>query len=127
MVPVTQSHEHYNYRDYLKTPLTYGTDAASSLLTHCYWNLDTGDMNPCDTMAGTHNSSKNDGFIARWSMLSSSRDVQIFGLFRTDLCNVPLFLIPLVKLQINLIKARASFCLINKTSDSKITYKFLDA
>ena len=32
-VPVTQSHEHYNYRAYLETLLTYGREAASSHLT----------------------------------------------------------------------------------------------
>ena len=31
--PVIQLHEHYNYRPYLETLLTYGTDAASSHLT----------------------------------------------------------------------------------------------
>jgi hypothetical protein len=31
VVPVTQSPEHYNYRAYLETLLTYGTDAASSM------------------------------------------------------------------------------------------------
>ena len=28
VVPVTQSHEHYNYRAYLETFVSYGTDAA---------------------------------------------------------------------------------------------------
>jgi len=41
-VPVTQSHEHYNYRSYLETLLTYGKDAASSHLSNSYWYLDNG-------------------------------------------------------------------------------------
>jgi len=41
-VPVTQSHEHYNYRNYPETLLTYGTDAASSHLSNSYWYLDNG-------------------------------------------------------------------------------------
>jgi len=33
-VPFTQSHEHFNYRAYLETLLTYGTDTASSRLSN---------------------------------------------------------------------------------------------
>ena len=74
-VPVTQSHEHYNYRAYLETLLTYGTDAASSHLSNSYWHLDTGDMQPSDPKATTHTSAANDGFISRWCRLRDSRDV----------------------------------------------------
>jgi len=55
-VPVTQSHEHYNYRAYLETLLTYGSDASASHLTNSYWYLNTGDMQPCDPTAETHTS-----------------------------------------------------------------------
>jgi hypothetical protein len=113
-VPVTQSHELYNYRAYLETLLTYGTDAASSHLSNSYWYLDTGDMQPRDPTAETHTSAINNGFIARWSRLSGSRDVQLLGRLHTDLCNVPLFLLPRVPLQIKLTKARPSFYLMNK-------------
>jgi hypothetical protein len=126
-VPVTQSHEHHNYRAYLESLLTYGTDAASSHLSNSYWYLDNGDMQPSDPMAETHTSGTNNGFIARWSMLSSSRDFQLFGRLHTDLCNIPLFLLPRVLLQIKLKKARPSFYLMNKSTDTKTTFKFLDA
>jgi len=46
VVPVTQSHEHYNYRAYLVTLLTYGTDSALSHLSNSHWYLDSGDMQP---------------------------------------------------------------------------------
>jgi len=95
-VPVTQSHEHYYYRSYLQTLLTFGTDAACSHLSNSYWYLDTGDMQPSDPTAETHTSATNDRFIARWSRLSGSRDVQLLGRLHTDLCNVPLFLLPRV-------------------------------
>jgi hypothetical protein len=72
-------------------------------------------------------SAKNDGFIARWSRLSGSRDVQIFRRLHTDLCNVPLFLLPRVSLQIKLTKARPSFYLMNKGPDTNTCFKFLDA
>ena len=55
---VAQSNEHYNYRSYLETILTYGTDAANSRLTNTYWYLETGDMQPCDPMVETSGNDK---------------------------------------------------------------------
>jgi hypothetical protein len=124
---VTQSHEHYNYRAYLEPLLTYGTDAASSHLSNSYWYLDTGDMQPSDPTAETHTSATNDGILSRWSRLSGSRDVQLLGRLHTDLCNVALFLLPRVPLQIKLKNARPSFYLIYKSADTETTFKFLDA
>ena len=126
-VPVTQSHKHYKYRAYLETPFTYGTNAASPHLTNCYWYLDNGDKNPCDTMVETHTASTNEGFIAHWSRLSGTRDVQIFALLHNDLCNVPLFLLPRIQLEIKLRKAHPNFYLMNKAAYSKTTFKFPDA
>ena len=86
----------------------------------------SGDMQPSDPKAETHTSATNDGFIARWSRLSGSRDVQIFGRLHTDLCNVPLFLLLREPLQIKLTKVRPSFYLMNKSADTKTTFEFLD-
>ena len=91
------------------------------------WYLDNGDMNSCDPMAETHTSATNDGFIALWSRLSGIRDVQFFGRLHTDLCNVPLFLLPKVQLQMKMTKVRPSFYMMNKSADTKTTFKFLDA
>ena len=101
MVPVTLSQEHYNYRACLETLLTYGSDAASSHLTNSNCYLDTGDMNPCDPMAEAHTTSTNNVFIALRSRLSGNKDVQQFGRLHTDMCNVPLFMLFGVQLQIN--------------------------
>jgi len=125
-VRVTQSHEHYNYRAFLETVLTYGTDAAVSRLSNSYWYLDNRDMQPSDPTAETHTSATNDGYIARWSRLNDSRDVQILGRLHTDLCNVPLFLLPRVSLLIKLTKARPNFYMMNKSTDTITTFKFLD-
>jgi len=84
-------------------------------------------MNPCDPIAEKHNSSKNNGFIALWIELSGSRDVQLFGLLHTDMCNVSLFLLLRVQLQIKLSKAPPSFYLMNQTAETKTTFKFLDS
>ena len=118
-VRVIQSHEHYNCRDSLETLLTCGTDAASTHLYNSYCYLYIADMRPCDPMAETHIYDTNDGFIARWSRLGGSRDVQIFGRLHTDPCNVPLFLLPRIQLQIKLTKTRPGFYLMNKTVSSE--------
>ena len=125
-VHVTKSHEHYNYRAYFRTFLTYGRDAALSYMSNSYWYLDNGDMNSCDNMAETHTSATNAGFIARWWRLNGSRDVQLFVRLHTHLCNVQLFLLPREHLQIKLTKAREIY-LMNKTADRKANLKFLDA
>jgi len=41
-------------------------------------------------MAETHTSATNDGFIARWSRLSGSRDAQLFGRLIL-ICVMPLY------------------------------------
>ena len=115
---VTQSHEHYNYRAYFETLLSYDTDAASSYFSNSYWYLDNGDINSCEPMNETHTSATHDSFISRWSRDSGSRDVQLLWHLLTDLCNVPLFLLPRVPLQIKLTKALPSFSLMNKTADA---------
>ena len=55
-VPLTQSHEHYNYLAYLQSILTYGTDVASPHLSNSYWYLYSGDMQSCNPTAETHTS-----------------------------------------------------------------------
>ena len=126
-VTVTQSHEHYNYRASLESLLTYGKDAASSHLSNCYWYLDNGDMQSSVPTVEMHTSATNDGFIARWSRLSCSRYILLFVRLRNDRCIVPLFLLPSVTLQVKLTKARPRFYLMNKSSDTKTSFKFLDA
>jgi hypothetical protein len=84
-------------------------------------------MQPCDPTVETQTFATNDGFLARWSWLSGRRDVHPFGRLNTDLCNVTLFLLPKVPLQIKLSKPRPSFYLMNKCADTKTTFKFLDA
>ena len=59
--------------------------------------------------------------------MSGSRNVQLFGSLNTDLCNAPLVLLPRVELQTKLTKTRPSFYLMNKSTDTKTTFKFLDA
>jgi len=56
-----------------------------------------------------------------------SKEIEIFGRIHSDICNVPKFLHPGIKLQINFTKAKSSFYLMNTAADSRTTFKFLDA
>ena len=49
------------------------------------------------------------------------------GRLHTDICNVPRFLPPGVRIQITLTKAKSSFYLMNKDPESKVVFKFPDA
>jgi hypothetical protein len=117
-VAVTQSNEHYNYLSYLETLLTYSTNTADSHLTKTYWYLESGDMRPCGPLVEIHTATTNEGFIARWPRLTGNRDFQLFGLLHTDLCNVPFFLLPGLRLHIKLTKALPSYYRISETAES---------
>jgi len=124
---ITQSSEYYNYRSYLGTLLTYGTDAAATHLTNAYWYRDTGDMLPCDPTSAFVSAVTNRGFITRWDKLSGRKELQLFGRLHSDLFNVPLVLLSGVDIQIRLTKARPSLYMMSKEADSETTFKFLDA
>jgi hypothetical protein len=121
-ISVTPASELYNYRSYIETLLTYGSDAAQTHLTMAYWYKDDGDVLPCDDTTNV-----NKGFIARWNRQKKSQEIQMIGRIHSDICNVPIYLIPGVRLQIKFTKARPSFFLMNKDDKSTTTFKFLDA
>jgi hypothetical protein len=51
----------------------------------------------------------------------------MIGRIHSDICNVPIYLIPGVRLQIKFTKGKPSFFLMNKDAKSTTTFKFLDA
>jgi hypothetical protein len=51
----------------------------------------------------------------------------MYGRIHSEICNVPKFLLPGIKLQIQFTKAKPSFYLMNTPADSKTIFKFLDA
>jgi len=102
----------------------YGSDVAAAHLTNAFWYLDDGDLLTCEpTAAGA----KNKGFITRWNKIKQSKELKIYGRIHSDICNVPLYLIPGVRMQIKLTKAKPSFYLMNKVAETKTVFKFLDA
>ena len=123
-VTITQATKLKNYRSYFETLLTYGSDAAAMHLTNAFWYLDVGDVLPCDPTAAD---AENKVFITRWNRIKQSKEVQLHGRIHSDICNVPLYLIPGVRLQIKLSKAKPSFYPMNIDAGKKTVFKFLDA
>ena len=90
--------------------MIYGSDAATSDLRNDFWYLDTGDLQPYDP---TKALSRNNVFIARWTLVKQSEEVQLLGRLHSDICHVIPYLIPDVKLQIKLTKGKRAFYLLN--------------
>ena len=125
-VSITPASGHYNCRTYLETLLTYGQDAAMSHLTNSMFHLVTGDMLAADpTVAATNDT--NAGFFYRAGRAKQSKEIELFSRLHSDFCNVPQLLLPGVQMQIKLTKAKRSFYILAKATDSKATFKFLDA
>jgi len=65
--------------------MTYGSDAAATHLSNAYWYLDTGDLQPVDPSAENITAMTKKGLILRWSRISASREVQLFGRLHSDI------------------------------------------
>ena len=98
---ITSTSDHYQYRSYLETFLTYGRDASTSLLTNSFWYLDSGDLQVCDTIAVEPT---NTVFVARWNRINQCKEVQLIGRLHSDICSVVPYLLSGVKPQIKLTK-----------------------
>jgi len=118
-VNITHSGELYKHRAILETLFSYGFDANISHLTNSYWYKDVGDMLPCDP---TKAQSTNTGFINRWNRQKQSKEIEMCGRIHSDICKVPKFLLPGIKLEIKFTKAKPSFYLMNTSADSKTTF-----
>jgi hypothetical protein len=100
---ITQSCDPYQYFSYMENLLLYGSDAAASHLTNSFCYLDKSDMLPCDTTAA-QSATTNSGFIIRSNRFKQNNIVEFYSRLHCDLCNVPLFLLPGVRLQMKLTK-----------------------
>ena len=98
---ITQASELYNYRAYIETLLTYGTDAAASHLTNAYWYIDEPGVDPCHPTAADAEKA-NKGFVDRWNIMKQSKEIQLYGRIQADICIVPLYLLSNVRLHIKL-------------------------
>jgi len=122
---ITQATQLFNYRAYIETRLTYGSDAAASHLRNAYWYLEESNMvsSDCTKTAETTNG----GFITRWRNMKESETIEMYGHNHSDICNIPLYLLPGVKIQIKLTKARPAFYLMSNKADSKVYFKIKEA
>ena len=100
-----------NYRSYFETILAYDSDAAASHLTNALWYMDDGGLLPCDPAAAD---AENKVFITRWDQIKQSKEVQLYGKIHSDICNVPLYLVPGVRMQIKFSTAMSDLYLMNK-------------
>ena len=89
------------------------------------WIMDAGYMIACDPTPDDE--SNNKGLATRWSLTKKSKEIELYGRVHTDFCNVPVYLLPGVRVQIKLTKARTGFYLMNKAAESKTIFQFLDA
>ena len=119
---ITQLSENCNYRAYLESLLTYGTDAADSHLRMAYWELDEGNLLAGDCSKPSELC--NTGFLARWNHVKKSQEVHMYGRLHADICNVPKRLVNGVKMQIKLTKSKPAFYLLSNKEDSKVSFKF---
>jgi len=62
-----------------------------------------------------------------WNKQKETKEIEVYGRIHSDLCNVPKFLLPAVRLQITFTEVKPSFYLMNTKADSTTIFKFLDA
>jgi hypothetical protein len=53
------------------------------------------------------------GFVRRWNLYKQSKEIQLSGRLHVDPCNGPRFLLPGVRMQVKLTKAKPSFYLMH--------------
>ena len=103
---MTQASDLYNYVSFFETVLKYVIDASASHLTNAFWYFDNDDLLPCDPTAAN---AKNNGFITLWDRIKQRKDLEHYGRIHSEICNVAQHLLPRVRMQIKLTKARRSF------------------
>jgi hypothetical protein len=59
--------------------------------------------------------------------IRQSKKFVLYGRLHSEVCNVSTHLLPGVRMQIKLTKAKQNFFLMNKSADSEVVSKFLDA
>jgi len=107
-ITILQESEHYHYLSYLETLMICSHTSLERVLV-----FREGNMQPSEPSAENLTATTNLVFITRFHRLSASREVHLFGRLHSDVCIVPLYLEPGVRLQIRLTKARPNFYLMN--------------
>jgi hypothetical protein len=97
--------------------LTSSSDAAATLLTNAFWYINIGDMLPCDPSVAE---ASNKNFVTWWNLTKQSGLIEMYGKIHSDLCNVPQYLLPGVRVRIKFSKAISDLCLMNKDVEPEI-------
>ena len=83
-------------------------------------------MGVCDPTAAVTGST-NTGFLSRCDRLKAGKEMEIVGRLHTDICNVPTHLLPGVRIQIKVTKAKREIYVHSKDADSTAVFKILKA
>jgi hypothetical protein len=97
---------------------SYGLDASSTHLTNSFWYRNSGNFLPTDPLAANPAADTNVGFTVRWDMVKHTKILDLYGRLHSDICNVPHYLLPGIRIQITLTKAKPAFYLINTDAAS---------
>ncbi len=125
-ITVTHAANLYYYRAHLEMLLSYGNEAAESRLPNAFWYRDTGDHVVCNATEAL-TSSTNTDLLARYDRLKQSKEIEMVCRLHTDICNFPTHILPSVRKQILLTKARRENYMHSKEADSKAIFKILEA
>ena len=88
-VAITLAADLYCYRVYRELLLTYGNEAAESLLTNAFWYRDTGELGVCVSSA-TVTAPTDTGFVVLCDRLRQSKEIEMVGRLHTDIQGVSL-------------------------------------
>ena len=120
---ITQASDIYEYRSYLETLLIYGMMPPHLISQSRLVSI----RGRYASLLPYRRRCQKRGFHHLLDRIKQSKEVQPYGRLHCDIWNVLQYLIPGARLQIKLTKAQSSFYLMNKSADSKSTFKFLDA
>jgi hypothetical protein len=104
---ITPSDGNYHYRSYIESLLNYGSDAVSTHLECCGWNLDKPNAAKFD----------NNGSKERQKQFNNSAIVELYGKLHVDMFNQPTLLINGVDVRIILTLEKLEFFMFSDDSD----------
>jgi len=106
----------YAYRAYIEALLNYSSLAKTSHLTSCIWEADT----PGRMDETPESKPPNQGLVQRARYIRGGRTVDLLGHIHCDVFNQDKFLINGVEVRVRLVRSKDSFCLMEKSTLSKI-------
>lgn len=110
---VSSSTSHYNYKSYLQTLLSYGSEAKESQLTSQLWKKDIpGHFDDNDVENGSNSS-----LYSRSAYWTQSQVCDMEGPLLHDLCSLDRYIINQVAVNVKLYRSRPEFCLMTKESN----------